>query len=92
MGGTYGDIKLFKLSDSLAPTELATNGYFDRYYGSATPVGYAHPDFTSGGVAYPYVSGGNAYMILAAHGLGDVYQIDPTIVAPQRRRVITAAP
>jgi hypothetical protein len=90
VGGTYGDIRLFKLDSNLAPRELATNGYFGKYYGSATPPGYAHPDFTDSGIAYPYVQGVNVYLIVAAHGLGDVYQVNGNFVPQPRRRA--AAP
>jgi hypothetical protein len=92
VGGTYGDVRVFKLDSNLTPTELPTNGYLGRYYGSGTPAGYAHPDFTTSGVAYPYTQGSTVYLIVAAHGLGDVYEIKGN-AAPQRRRAIaTDAP
>jgi PKD repeat protein len=82
VGGSYGDTKLFKLDASLAPTEVPTNGYFGAYY-SNPPAGYAKADFTSTGPVYPYQQGSNVYLVVPAHGLGDVYLIDGNVTPPK---------
>lgn len=82
--GNAWDLRLFKLSSSLVPSQIVINGtasngsyssYFHNYYGQA-PSGYVTPGYVNidDGTVYRSPSG-KLYLIVCAKGIGDVYEL-----------------
>jgi hypothetical protein len=62
------------------PELLNTGGYFANYY-AAAPAGYAEPAGYTTLRPRPFVTehAGRTYLVYAAYGLGDVYELEPAV-------------
>lgn len=69
------NLHLYKIGTGGALSEVPMDNYFIKYYGGASPVGYTHPFRATFCDAAPYKRGGKTYLVLAAGGLGDLYEI-----------------
>jgi hypothetical protein len=86
MGGTESQrmrTSLARITGDTIVTEVEGTSFFQNYYPTTAPAGYAAPDgYTNShnGTALA-VQSGKTYCIVSHHGLGDVFEVDVPLIA-----------
>lgn len=69
------NIRLYKIGNGGALSEVPLDNYFAKYYSGGSPPGYAHPSFSAFMDVAPVKHGTKTYLVVESFGLGDVYEI-----------------
>ncbi|HXI13618.1 MAG TPA: PKD domain-containing protein [Thermoanaerobaculia bacterium] len=72
--GNGYDVRIYKMANGV-PLPYTLNGYFRKFYSQAQPGHVPAPGYTNLTQALTLKQGTRTYVILSAHGLGDVYEL-----------------